>query len=61
MERISTSVDFMFTGRNLYNQNRELCTNRLKNVGFHSVLVSCKIAKRENVVLRSGLSKPNLS
>ena len=39
-------------GTNLYKQNGQFCVWRLKK-GF---LLSCKIAKDENVVLRSGSS-----
>ena len=46
-------------GRKLHNQNRQFgvlrLNNRLKKTVFYSVLLSCKIAKRENVVLLSGL------
>ena len=43
------------TGRKLHKQNHQFCIWRLKKV-FYSVLLSCKLAKKnENVVLLSGL------
>ena len=52
-------------GRKLHNQNRQFgvlrLNNRLKKTVFYSVLLSCKIAKRENVVLLSGLFTSNPS